>query len=676
MANFGLAKHRNSNKGVRALDKPPFEDHGEYELTVRAILLGGLITLAFTAANVYLGLKVGLTFATSIPAAVISMAVLRLFKSSSIYENNIVQTVASAAGTLAAIIFVLPGLVMVGWWSGFPYWTTMLVTALGGILGVMFSVPLRRALVVNTDLPYPEGVAAAEVLRVGTGSRTGDTESRYGLAVMTVNAIASAAFFALTKTRLLVEEAAVYFRAGTGATGIQASLSLALIGAGHLVGLSVGIAILAGIAIGWWIALPILTAASNLTDSAEHLALTVFRSDVRFFGAGVIGVAALWTFARILGPVAAGLRSAINASAARRAGGRGLPLVERDMPIGIVGSISAAVLVVIAAMLWQFIAAGPLSGHAATLIGATLVYVVVAGVVIASICGYMAGLVGASTSPVSGVGILAVVSAGVMLLAIFGGSADPDQSKAMIAYALFATGIVFGIATISNDNLQDLKTGQLVGATPWRQQAALVYGVIFGSLVIPPVLDLLNAAYGFAGAANAGANPLPAPQAALISALAQGVLGGHLNLRMLEIGAFVGALIIAADIGLGRAGLMRLPPLAVGLGIYLPMGASLPIVIGAVTGHYYDRWTASTPNPGFAKRMGVLMATGMIVGESLFGVLYAAIVVGSGKSEPFALAGEDFATVALIAGAVLFCVLIGWLYRRTSGGVSVQLRGQ
>jgi putative OPT family oligopeptide transporter len=467
----------------------------------------------------------------------------------------------------------------------------------------------------------------------------------------------------------------VFFRTGAGATGISASLSLALIGAGHLVGLSVGLAILAGIAIGWWIALPILTAASGLGDSAEHLALTVFRSDVRFFGAGVIGVAALWTFARILGPVAAGLRSAINASAARRAGGHGLPLVERDLPIGIVAGTSIAVLAVIAALLWQFIAAGPLRGHAVGLIAATLVYVVVAGVVIASICGYMAGLVGASTSPVSGVGILAVVTAGLMLLAIVGHGADPDQSRSMIAYALFATAIVFGIATVSNDNLQDLKTGQLVGATPWRQQAALVAGVVFGSLVIPPVLDLLNTAYGFAGAANAGANALPAPQAALISALAQGVLGGHLNLRMLEIGAVVGAVIIAIDIGLGRAGRMRLPPLAVGLGIYLPMGASLPIVIGAVTGHFYDRWTTRTANPGFARRMGVLMATGLIVGESLFGVLYAGIVVGSGKSEPFALVGEDFATVALIAGAVLFCLLIGGLYRRTGSGVSLQLRG-
>jgi putative OPT family oligopeptide transporter len=325
---------------------------------------------------------------------------------------------------------------------------------------------------------------------------------------------------------------------------------------------------------------------------------------------------------------------------------------------------------VIALLSWQFIAPGPLAGHATALIAATLVYVVVAGVIIASICGYMAGLVGASTSPVSGVGILAVIAAGLLLLAIAGGARQPGQSNAMVAYALFATAIVFGIATISNDNLQDLKTGQLVGATPWRQQVALVFGVIFGALVISPVLGLLNSAYGFTGAPGAGPNALPAPQAALISALAQGVLGGHLNLRMLGFGAVVGVIAIAIDVALGRARRMRLPPLAIGLGIYLPMAVSLALAIGAVIGHYYDRWTKRSANPAFAKRMGVLMATGLIVGESLFGVLYAGIVASSGKNEPFALVGDGFATCALIGGAVIFFVLIGLLYRRTIARVS------
>jgi putative OPT family oligopeptide transporter len=640
-------------------------DHGLRELTLRAIVLGGLITLAFTAANVYLGLKVGLTFATSIPAAVISMAVLRLFKSSNIFENNIVQTVASAAGTLSAIIFVLPGLVIVGWWQGFPYWMTMTATGLGGILGVMFSVPLRRALVVNSDLPYPEGVAAAEVLLVGDQSRDGNEESRQGLIAIAVNAIASAVFFALSQTRLLVDEAAVYFRVGGAASGVSASLSMALVGVGHLVGISVGMAMFVGIIIAWCILVPLLTGMSVTTDSAQHVALAVFRSDIRFFGAGVIGVAALWTFSRILGPIIAGLRSAMAASSARAVHGHTLPLVERDLPIKIVGSVVAVALILIALLLWQFIAGSVLAQHAPALIAATVAFVFIAGVVIASITGYMAGLIGASNSPVSGVGILGIIAAAFMVMAVVGRGTDPGQSSAMVAYALFATGIVFGVATIANDNLQDLKTGQLVGATPWRQQVALVFGVIFGSLVIPLVLGLLNTAYGFAGAAGAGPKALAAPQAALISALAQGVLGGHLNLRMLGYGALAGAFIIAVDAMLGRAGRMRLPPLAIGLGIYLPMGVTLPVVIGSLAGYYYDRWADGTQRPEFAKRMGVLTATGMIVGESLFGVLYAGIVVATGNNSPFALVGDGFAIPALIGGAVVFLALIGLLYRRT-----------
>jgi putative OPT family oligopeptide transporter len=644
--------------------------HGLPELTVRAIILGGIITLAFTAANVYMGLKIGLTFATSIPAAVISMVVLRLFRSSSIFENNIVQTVASAAGTLASIIFVLPGLVMIGWWQGFPYWTTTAIVGVGGILGVMFSVPLRRALVVDSGLPYPEGVAAAEVLRVGAGSRASDSESSQGFAIMVVNSVASAAFFALSKTGLLLDEAGFYFRVGAGATGISGSLSMALIGAGHLIGLSAGMAILSGIVIGSWILLPILTSHMELTGTAQHMASTVFRSGVRFFGAGVIGVAALWNFGSILGPIVSGLRSAIRSSSARRTVGHVLPLAERDMPIGIVGAVVAAGLVAIGFLLWQIIGGGPLAQDAPVLIATTILFVVVAGIICASVCGYMAGLVGSSASPVSGVGILAAIAAGLMLLAVLGRADTPELSKAMVAYALFATALVFGISTIANDNLQDLKTGQLVGATPWRQQAALVFGVIFGAMIIPPVLGLLNTAYGFAGTPGAGPKALPAPQAALISALAQGVLGGGLNLRLLGLGALIGAIAIVVDIGLGRAGRMRLPPLAIGLGVYLPMAVTLPLVIGTLLGHFYEGWADHTSNPARAKRMGVLTATGLIVGESLFGVLYAGIVAASGKSEPFALVGESFATPALIAGTIVFFVTLAFLYRHTMSGVS------
>jgi putative OPT family oligopeptide transporter len=653
-------------------DSRPVPASSTAELTLRGVLLGGLITLLFTAANVYLGLKVGLTFATSIPAAVISMAILRYLPGATILENNIVQTVASAAGTLAAIIFVLPGLVMIGWWQGFPFLLTAGITATGGILGVMFSVPLRRALVTDSPLPFPEGRAAAEVLKVGAGSREGEAESGRGLRLIVVNAAVSAAFAILTQTRLIVAEAALWFRTGAGATGITGGLSFALLGAGHLVGISVGLAMFVGVVIGWWIALPILTAAAPAVPGTaiEAWAGGVFRTDVRFLGAGVIGVAAIWTLLKIVGPVVRGIRSSITASRAAR-GGAAVALEERDLSINTVGLVSLAVLVPIAALLWSAIAGGPLAGSAVPLIVGGLLFVVVIGLVIAAVCGYMAGLIGASNSPVSGIGILSVLAASLLLVGLFGRDTPPDTTAALVAYALIVTGVVFGVATISNDNLQDLKTGQLVGATPWKQQVALVIGVIFGSLVVPPVLELLNGTLGFAGAPGAGPNALPAPQAALISALAKGVLGGDLNWTMIGIGAAVGAAVILVDELLGRAGKLRLPPLGIGLGVYLPMAVTLPVVVGAVIGWSYDRWAARQRDPELAHRMGVLTATGMIVGESLWGVSFAIIVYLTNSDAPLALAGDGWVRWALVLGTAAFLLLAALLYRYTRRQVSL-----
>ncbi len=637
------------------------------ELTLRGVLLGGLITLLFTAANVYLGLKVGLTFATSIPAAVISMAVLRLFKGATILENNIVQTVASAAGTLAAIIFVLPGLVMIGWWHGFPYVQTAMITATGGILGVMFSVPLRRALVIDTDLPYPEGVAAAEVLQIGAGSREGEAEARTGLFVLIWNSIASAGFAIFTQTKIITDTAATTFRVGAGATGISGSLSFALLGVGHLVGISVGAAMGLGLVIGWFVLVPLLTAAhpQSLLAPGDMAAWvnTIWKGDVRFFGAGVIGISAIWTLVKIAGPVIGGVRSALTASTARGKG-EALALEEQDLPIAWVAGVALLTLLPIAWLLWDVIAGGALVGSAALLIAGALVFVLVAGLMIAAVCGYMAGLIGASNSPVSGIGILAVIGSSLMLVGLFGQHPGADTTRALIAYALIVTGIVFGVATISNDNLQDLKTGQLVGATPWKQQVALVIGVVFGSLIIPPVLNVLNSGLGFVGVPGAGPNALAAPQAGLISALAKGVLSGDANWRMLGYGVAAGVVLIALDEALGRLKLLRLPPLGVALGIYLPMSVILPTVLGSVIGWVYDRWARRSANPEVAERMGTLTATGMIVGESLWGVGFAVIVYLTNTDAPLALIGKGYETEALIGGTVLFLAIAALLYRR------------
>lgn len=637
------------------------------ELTLRAILLGGLLTLMFTAANVYLGLKVGLTFATSIPAAVISMALLRYMAGATILENNIVQTIASAAGTLAAIIFVLPGLVMVGYWQGFPLLETTAITMLGGILGVLFSVPLRRALVVDADLPYPEGRAAAEVLQVGAASAEGAVENKAGLSALLWNSLIAAGFTLLTQMKLAAGEVSRWFAVGAGATGIGGGLAFALFGVGHLVGLSVGMAQLVGLITGWWVLLPILTQGVAGPD-AETIANTVFRNDVRFFGAGVIAVAAIWTLIKIARPVIGGIRSAMAASKARHAG-TALAVEEQDISIGWVFGGSLLILLPIAWLLWSVLAGGPLAGSSVVLVGGALLFVIIVGLMIASVTGYMAGLIGASNSPVSGIGILAIIASSLLLVGLLGRGGGDEASAAMVAYALIVTGIVFGIATISNDNLQDLKTGQLVGATPWKQQVALIIGVIFGSLVVPPVLNVLNETVGFVGVPGAGPNALAAPQAGLISSLAKGVLGGDLNWTMLGYGVLAGIGFILVDELLGRLGKLRLPPLAIGIGIYLPMAVILPVVLGAIGGWYYDRWATRRANPGFAHRMGVLTATGMIVGESLFGVFYAGTVYLTDNDAPLAVVGDGFALPSIFVGIGLFATLLWLSYARTRRAV-------
>jgi len=642
------------------------------ELTIRGLILGALITTVFTAANVYLGLKVGLTFASSIPAAVISMAILSAVKDSSILENNIVQTVASAAGTLSAIIFVLPGLVIVGWWTGFPFWQSFLICVSGGVLGVLFTIPLRRALVTTSDLPYPEGVAAAEVLRVGSGTR-GETkddtgEAREGLTAVILGAVASGGLAIITATRIAAAEVTGFVRLGTMAsTGYNMAWSLALLGAGHLVGLSVGMAMLLGLAIAWVVAVPILTsmqaAAAGVTLAAHTT--TIWRTEVRFIGAGAIAIAAIYTLAKLSKPVVGGLVATLAASKAVATGDD----LDRDLAPKWIYILTAACLVIAAWLAFTFAKSTVLAPSAVKLTLIAVPFVLLAGFLIAGICGYMAGLIGASNSPISGVGILSIVMcASVLIVAV---APTPENRLPLVAFALFITAIVFACATISNDNLQDLKTGQLVGASPMRQQIALIVGVGAGAAVIPPVLNLLAKAYGFAGAANVGVlapNPLPAPQATLISALAQGVIGGNLAWNYLGIGALVGVGLILLDITLGAMNKLRIPPLAVGIGIYLPMSATFAVVVGAVISHWYDRRVRSSPNPERAERLGTLVASGLIVGESLWGVLNAGLIVAFSKDAPIGIVPEDFAPAPWLGvlgfvGAIVW--LYGWMLRRS-----------
>jgi len=649
------------------------------ELTLRGVILGVIITVVFTAANVFFGLKVGLTFATSIPAAVISMALLRGFKDSTIQENNIVQTVASAAGTLSGIVFVLPGFVMIGVWQGFPFWISFAICALGGILGVMYSIPLRRALVTGSDLPYPEGVACAEVLKVGSpgegATASGAEESRAGLLAVVWGAISASLFALVVATRVFASDLARYFRFGDGdrapVSGFDFNLSMALFAVGHLVGLWVGVAMGVGALIGWGWGVPHYSAIAAMAGDAAKVAETISKSQLRFVGAGTIGLAAIWTLLKLVKPVASGLASAMAASRARKSGqGALLPRTEQDIPVGTVGLIMLICFVPITWLLASFASGSGLGEHVWTLAIGGLIYCVLMSFFVSAVTGYMAGLIGASNSPLSGVGILVVIGAALLLVLGVKPYLPAGSEKALVAYALFVTSIVFAVATIANNNLQDLKTGQLVDATPAKQQWALVIGVIAGAAIIPPILDVLNQAYGFSGTpGSTHEHPLSAPQAGLISALAQGVIAHNIDWGLIEVGALIGVVIIFLDEFLRRTTKSaHMSPLAVGLGIYLPTSATLMVVVGAIAGAFYDRRADRGAKPEATKQLGILLASGMIVGEGLIGVVIAAIVAFSGKDFPLALVSDEFASgPAVWIGSAAFIVAVLVLYRWVEG---------
>lgn len=649
------------------------------ELTLRGMILGALITVLFTASNVYLGLKVGLTFASSIPAAVISMAVLKLFAGSNILENNMVQTQASAAGTLSAVIFVLPGLLMLGYWQGFPFWQTMLICATGGILGVIFTIPLRHVMVVKSDLPYPEGVAAAEILKAGSesgGSGIKDIAAGGVLAGLTA--------FATNGLRVLADSAGYWFKAGAAVFQIPMGFSLALLGAGYLVGIVGGIAILTGIALAWWVAVPYFTASAPTPADMETAAYAakIWKEKVRFIGVGTIGIAAVWTLITLMKPMMEGMRQSLQALKNPQLAG--VERTEQDLPPKTMIYITLATVVLIAATLYGFVQAAPLSAGMTVLL--VLVCTVLAagiGFFVAAACGYMAGLVGSSSSPISGIGIISVVLISLVLLLVgnAGGlTADDAGMQFLTALTIFSASIVLAVATISNDNLQDLKTGLLVHATPWRQQVALLIGCVVGAAVIAPVLEMLYHAYGFTGAMPRenmdAAQALAAPQATLMTTIAQGIFSGKLEWTYIFTGIGLGIALIITDnlLKRGSNGRLALPALAVGMGIYLPPSVNMPIVLGTVLSwlvarHLHRRVQAQGSDAAAlqkeADRRGTLFAAGLIVGESLVGVVLAFVIVASvtsgGSEAPLALnlanwdsAAEWLGLLVFAAGAVIF----------------------
>ena len=639
------------------------------ELTFRGIILGALITVIFTASNVYLGLKVGMTFASSIPAAVISMAVLKFFKDSSILENNMVQTQASSAGTLSSVIFVLPGLLMMGYWQDFPFWQTMLICAAGGTLGVLFTIPLRRAMVVNSDLPYPEGVAAAEILKAGNHADgdSGVKDIAYG------GVLAGLVAFLTNGLRVMADGASAWIQTGKAAFQLPMGFSLALLGAGYLIGIVGGIAMLIGVILTWGVAVPYFTMSGDIAADASLIdaAMVVWKTKVRFIGVGTIGIAAIWTLLILMKPMIEGMLHSFRMLKGGQAESEHRIDIDLSPKTMIYILIATVVLIVIS--LHHFIAAAPISPELSILLVVVCTFLAVfIGFFVAAASGYMAGLVGSSSSPISGIGIISVIVISLVLVSIGNASGlfeTVDGQKFLTALTLFTASIVLTTATISNDNLQDLKTGLLVDATPWRQQVALIIGCFVGALVIAPVLEILYHAYGFSGALPRPdmdpSQALSAPQATLMTTISQGIFTNKLEWTYILTGVVLGAVLITIDAFLKKVSnkVFGLPVIAVGIGIYLPPSINMPVIVGAFLAWIMTRHIAKLGNKEVsarAERFGTLFSAGLIVGESLMGVILAFIIAASvttgGSEAPLSLNLENWDTIGEWLGLIVFIV--------------------
>ena len=622
------------------------------EITVKALFLGVILSMILAGANAYLGLFAGMTVSASIPAAVISMGVLALFKKSNILENNIVQTAASAGESLAAgVIFTIPALVLLGYWETFDYMEVAKIAAIGGIIGVLFTIPLRRALIVVAKLQYPEGIATAEVLKAGDEARSSkSTDSKSGLKTIAiaglVGGIMKIAEQGFAMWHAVLEGA---MRMGGSIFGIGTNLSPALISVGYIVGRNIGILVVAGGLISWAVAIPIYSAMTGAEGSPMETAWTIWNSKIRYMGVGAMVIGGIWSLIKLFKPLIAGIKASLDAVKHASSGGD-IPREEQDIPINYVGIVLLAMLIPVFLLYIDIIQS----------VGVAILLTVVMtvfGFLFSAVAAYMAGVVGSSNNPISGVTIATILFTSLLLLVLLG-----TDSGVGAAGAIMVGAVVCCAAAIGGDNMQDLKTGYIVGATPWKQQIMQVVGTISAAVVLGLVLDILHTAYVI------GSPTLSAPQATLMRSVADGVFTGNLPWNFVYLGALIAVIIILLDIRQEKRGSdFRIPVLAVAVGIYLPIELTVPIFIGGMINHLGKKSGASEAT----EKKGLLLASGLITGEALMGILVAVPIFVTGNKdwwpslEGFILLinGTQNVISFNFVGIIAFVSIIYWLFR-------------
>lgn len=628
------------------------------ETTGKALILGALLSIVLSAANTYLGLFAGLTVSASIPAAVISMAVLRMFKEHNILENNIVQTAASAGESLAAgVIFTFPALVLMGFWENFNYVETVLVALCGGVLGVLFTVPLRSALIVQQNLQFPEGVATAEVLKSGEEGGRSIRFLAWGALIGAFVKLCEAGFKlwdGVAEGAALAGKKAYLF--------FGMNLSPALIAVGYIVGIRIAALVFIGGVISWWIAIPAyiaFTGAEVGEGGAVGLGYDIWSNQIRYLGVGAMVVGGLWALLDLRSSIAYAVKSGISAIR-NKVDSTTILRTERDAPMSWVIIAIGVMIVPVFIIYLRMVGDVPISALMAILM-------VVAGFLFSAVAGYMAGLVGSSNNPISGVTIATILTSALILLALMGSGAERGPAAAIMIGA-----VVCCAAAIAGDNMQDLKAGHILGATPRKQQIMQMVGVVAAALVLPLVLQLLLTGYGFGPATPEQPDALQAPQATLMASVAEGVFSGNLPWTMVYIGMAIGVLIILIDKYLEKSGIdFRVPILAVAVGLYLPFQLDSAIMLGGVVAWLVSRYQKNNrASKGDAhkaalkssERTGLLIASGLITGEALIGIFLAVPVWIYGTSEVFSLGIE----LGMIAGIIVILAICYWIYQQSA----------
>ena len=592
--------------------------HKNNELTLRSIILGIFFSILLSGANTYLGLFAGMTVSASIPAAIMSISILRFFKNSTILEHNLTQTSASAGESLAAgVIFTFPALLLMGYWTNFDYIEVTKIALIGGIMGALFTIPLRKTLIVDKKLKFPEGIATSKILE--------STENKkLGQIILQSTIIGAFIKFCQQALGLWNSSLEYIFRIKSSIFGIACDLSPALIGVGYIVGINVGILVFLGGIISWVIAIPIYTSFLENTGNIENIAWTIWNTKIRFLGVGAMLVGGFWSIIKLIKPIIKGLKLNINNK-------NNILSQEKDIPTYIILGVILILLFPLYSIYHSIF------GNVIFSILITLSIIIIA-FLFSAIAAYMAGIVGSSNNPISGITI-----ATILLSALFIHYMGFISTTGMVASILFGS-IICCSAAISGDNMQDLKTGYLIGATPWKQQIMQIIGTTASALTITFVLNILHSAY------TIGSEALPAPQANLMKVVVEGVFNKTLPWEWISMGICIGIFIIILDeIQEKRGSSFRFPVLAVAVGIYLPIGLSLPIFLGSLISYI-------TKN----NEKGTIFSSGLITGEAIMGILIAIPIFITGISNwwtPLSTIKYNY------IGFILFITILIMLYQ-------------